>query len=165
MKELKMDAKILHELFEYRDGKLYWKVSRPHTTIKPGDKAGGFGKNGYLMTSINCKSFYNHRIIYMMHYGNLPKFIDHIDGNKANNKIENLREATSSQNNRNMPKKITNTSGIKGVSWDTSSGKWRVRLRINGIDRRIGCFEDIKEAEKAIIQARNLYHGEFANHG
>lgn len=159
-----MDAKILHELFECRDGILYWKVTRPHTPIKPGDKVGGLGKNGYLMTCINSKRYYNHRIIFMMNFGYLPKFIDHIDNNKTNNNPENLREASSSENNRNTKLKTTNTSGVKGVSWSIYEKKWRARITVDGKEKSIGYFLDLEKARLAIKQARKKYHGEFACH-
>ena len=100
--------------FEYRDGKLFYKNTEG--CMAKGSEVGTLDK-GYLKTLINRKPYRLHRIIFMMHHGYLPKYIDHIDGNPANNRIENLRPATSSQNNLNRGKHKRNTSGYKGVTW------------------------------------------------
>jgi len=66
-------------------------------------------------------------LIFLYHHGYLPKFVDHIDGNKKNNRIENLREATKSQNAMNQKVSTRNTSGIKGVMWHKRDKKWFVQ--------------------------------------
>ena len=95
----------------------------------------------------------------------MPKYIDHIDGNPLNNKIENLRECTHQQNHFNERKPKNNTSGIKGVSFHKPTKKWRATVFLNYKQHYLGLFKDIKEAEKACIEFRNKHHGEFANHG
>jgi len=145
----------LNELFEYKDGFLYWKPS----------KAGTICGQGYWQTGIQGKYFKNHRLIFLMHHGYLPDMIDHIDGNRLNNRIENLRPATKSQNSYNSMKKKTNKSGIKGVSWRPDLKKYRARLYANSKCYELGSFENIEDAEKAISEAREKHHGEFANKG
>ena len=149
-------------LFEYIDGDLYWRVNRGPS--KAGDKAGSKNNTGYLHVSIDSKLYKNHRIIWLMHNGSSPKFVDHIDGDPLNNKIENLRGATQSQNMMNLKTPRTNTSGIKGVSWYKPRRKWRVSVTVNGKQKSFGCFDDIELAELVAIEARNKYHGEFARH-
>ena len=80
----------LKELFEYFNGDIYWKLSRSNV-IKVGKKAGYLNPNMYLSTSIDGKLYLNHRLIFLMHYGYLPKYIDHIDGNHYNNDPANVR--------------------------------------------------------------------------
>lgn len=157
----------LLELFEYSDGHLIWKKKTSTLSrAKIGEKAGYFDKGcNYYRLKINNKSYLVHRIIYMMHYGNLPDEIDHIDGNTSNNRIENLRTATHSQNLCNQKMPSHNTSGIKGVSWKKPLKKWFVQLKINNKKRHFGYFDDIELAELVSIEARNKYHKEFANHG
>jgi hypothetical protein len=151
------------QLFEYRDGNLYWKVNAGK--IKVGAKAGTPNQNGYFQTRINGKRYLNHRLIFLMHHGHLPKYLDHINGNPSNNKIENLRAATLTENQHNRKLGKDNTSGYKGVSWFKAKNKWRVRIEVNKVSKFFGYFDDLELAELVAQEARNKYHGEFANHG
>ena len=159
----KLTQDLLHELFEYRDGVLYWKVANSNR-IKTGDAAGCLFNNGYLCTRINNKKYLNHRLIFLMHYGYLPELLDHIDGNKLNNRIENLRSATNSENSRNSKIRKNNTSGIKGVTWDISSKKWKAQIRDEKKYKCIGRYKTIEEAAEAIKKTREELHGEYARH-
>lgn len=159
-----MDAKILHELLKYSDGKLYWKIQISNR-IKAGDVAGCLGSHCYYHLQVNGKLWLAHRLIFMMHYGYFPKFIDHIDGNTKNNRIENLRDASLSQNGYNRKLQKNNTSGAKGVSWHKKSNKWQVKIRIDGAAKHIGLYDDLEFAELVAQEARNKYHGSYANHG
>ena len=87
--------------FEYNDGVLYWKNPAPKSKMKPGDKVGRSVKQGYLQTCVNGKRILNHQIIFKMFYGYIPNELDHIDRNVLNNKIENLRSVTRSENLKN----------------------------------------------------------------
>ena len=159
-----MDAAMLHELFEYRDGNLYWKVAKARN-IKAGNKAGHLNYHGYVTITINQKHYAAHRLVYIMHYGCVNSDIDHINGIKNDNRIENLRLASKSQNNQNTKLRKNNTSGVKGVSWHKQNKKWRVCIRLNGKQKTIGCYEDIEFASLVAEEARNKYHGSYANHG
>ena len=159
----KLTQDLLKELFEYRDGVLYWKVAKARN-IKVGDAAGCLNATGYLYTRINRKRYRNHRLIFLMYYGYLPQFLDHIDGNKINNRIENLRPATISENNRNAKIGKNNTSGVKGVYWYARDKKWKAQLMINRKVKYLGYFKTIEEAEEAVKKAREELHGEFARH-
>jgi len=154
---------LLHELFEYRDGLLLWKRGRGG--MKVGDEAGYLTDNGYKVVSINKKDYRVHRVIFMLFNGSLQGDIDHIDGNRLNNKIENLRQATRSQNLYNTRISNRNTSGVKGVSWDKARNKWDVRIRVKKAQITLGRFESIEEAKAVISKFRQEHHGEFANHG
>jgi len=154
---------LLNELFEYRDGVLYWKVAKSNN-VKVGDVAGSLNGRGYLYTRINSKKYLTHRIIFLMHHGYLPYCLDHIDGNKINNRIENLRPATTSENCRNSRIGKNNTSGFKGVSWYAPCKKWKARLMINKKEKYIGLFKTLEEAVEAVKKAREELHGEFARH-
>ena len=145
----------LDQIFEYKDGVLYWKPS----------KAGTIDGAGYYQTGIQGKYFKNHRLIFLMHHGYLPSLIDHIDGNRLNNKIENLREATRSQNSFNSMKSKLNTTGVKGVAWRNDIQKYRARIYANKKTYKLGTFEKIEDAEKAVSEARKKYHGDFAKKG
>jgi len=152
---MKLTAGQLNELFEYRDGNLYWKPQ----------KTGTIDGSGYIQTGIKGKYYKNHRLIFLMHHGYLPDVIDHIDGDRTNNRIENLREATRAENNYNAKKPKHNKSGVKGVHWVNWYGKWRARFNVNKTVIDVGYFDDLEEAKKAIEKARKKYHKQFANNG
>jgi hypothetical protein len=152
------------QLFEYRDGALYWKISLNSRSII-GKKAGSLSSKGYFRVSINGKTRYIHRLIFLMHHGYVPKIIDHKDGNSLNNKIENLRSATYFENCMNAKLSKTNTSGVKNVCWYKGRDKWHVRVSINGKEKSFGYFDDLELADLVAQEVRDKYHGKFANHG
>lgn len=153
----------LKQIFEYENGKLLWKIRHgSHGQI--GKTVGYLNTKGYFQTKINKKSYLLHRLIFLYHHGFLPKIIDHIDGNPTNNRIENLRQATSSENLFNSSLSKNNKSGYKNVQWNKKSNKWRVRLIINGKDKDFGYFDDVELAGLVAEEARNLMHKEFARH-
>ena len=93
----------LHEVYYYEDGCLYYK-KRVANRIKVGDKVGGVGMHGYYNVSIKGRRYKLHRIVYYFHHGVMPdEEIDHIDRDKSNNRIENLRVVTRSENISNNP--------------------------------------------------------------
>ena len=159
-----LSKEMLNELFEYRDGEIYYKVSRSRN--KAGSKAGTYRKhdNAYQVI-INGKHYLTHRIVFMMHYGYLPQFVDHIDRNRSNNKIENLREATLEQNAQNAKVRKDTISNIKNVCWNKVDKSWKVRIQANGKRITIGQFKDLELAELVAMEARDKFHGKYANHG
>lgn len=161
MADKNFTKEYLHTLFEYKDGILYWKENRVANKIK-GKKAGCIDGKGYLQTKINNVLHKNHRIIFMMFKGYLPKSIDHSDGNPLNNKIENLRKATNAQNIMNAKISTNNTSGFKGVEWNKRLKKWTVRIQIDGKRKYFGCYKDIDYARFVSDAMRYKYHKEFA---
>jgi hypothetical protein len=160
-----VDSKLLHELFEYRDGVLFWKSTRSTRKDIIGKKVGSPNSGGYLITKINGQQFLVHRIIYQMFNGEMPNTLDHIDGNRINNKIENLRPATLLQNAYNKKNYLNNKTGIKGVSFNRQCGKYFARCQVNKKQNWLGFFETSEQAENAVQKFRKQHHGEFANHG
>jgi hypothetical protein len=154
----------LHERFEYRNGELFYKIS-PLPKVKVGSKAGSVNADGYVKVTINSKKYCAHRIIFMMQYGYLPKEVDHINCNRADNKVENLRAVSRNQNRYNIVSYKSNTSGAKGVSWKEPIKKWQVAVNVGGKRKYIGVFEDFELAELVAMEARHKYHGEYANNG
>ena len=140
---------VLHNLFEYKDGNLIRK--------KTNSIAGSIDADGYLITSVLGKRQKNHRIIFLMHHGYLPKIIDHIDRNPANNKIENLREASRSLNCLNSKINKTNKSGAKNVDFLKSKKRWRVLMQIQKKSYFFGYFKDLELAELVAIEAKDKY--------
>ena len=154
----------LKNAFKYENGNLYWKIkSAPRILI--GDKAGYLTKRGYIQIRLDEEFYQAHRIIFAMHHGFMPEFIDHIDGNPSNNLIENLRECNLSQNQYNSKLRTDNKSGIKGICWNKKADKWQVLLQIKGKNKYFGLYKDIDYAKFVLNAMRYKYHKEFANHG
>ena len=104
----------------------------------------------YSFIAINSKRYYAHRLAWLYQYGEFPKnHIDHIDGDGINNKINNLRDVTCSENRRNTRLPTNNSSGVKGVTWRKNDKKWQAQLKINGKNHHLGCFSTIEEAAAA----------------
>jgi hypothetical protein len=158
-------VELVQEHFEYRDGDLIRKINRQGRNANKGSVAGCIDPYGYRKIRFENHSYRVHRLVWFMHYGFFPISIDHIDGNRLNNKIENLREATSKQNNQNRKLSSRNTSGIKGVNWDNVCNKWVARIYNGTKNLNLGRFTDIKDAENAVMLKRIELHGEFTCHG
>lgn len=126
-------------LFDYSKGNLYWKVKPSHRVVI-GAKAGALRPSGYTSVLIKRKAYMLHRLIYLYHHGYLPDVIDHIDRDKSNNCIENLREATHLLNALNRSISKRNTTGTIGVQKYRSG--WRVHFR----NKYHGDYKDFNEA-------------------
>lgn len=153
----------LDELFVYKDGKLFWRHGLDNQ-VNAGDEAGGVNSCGYVSVSIKDRKYPVHRLIWVMH-GNKPvEFIDHINRDRSDNRIENLRAATNAENTRNAGIRKDNTSGIKGVSWRRQNKKWSGKVAFQGKQYHAGYFETKEECAEAVKELRNRLHGEFACH-
>lgn len=165
---------FLREAFTYNEdmGRLVFnkkagssaEVKRWNTRYA-GARAGSENNQGYLHVKLFGKKHKLHRLIFLYHHGWLPKVVDHKDGDKLNCRIDNLRPATTGENNRNSKVSSCNTSGVKGVSWHKQHGKWYASIRVNKRSIFLGLFLEKTEAEVAVRAARSKHHGEFANHG
>ena len=140
------------------------RLIRTSSTAMAGDRVGSKNARGYLTARVDGKTYRVHRLVWFWMTGAWPKEqIDHIDGDKLNNRWSNLREATHSENQHNRGIISTNTSGYKGVYWYRSRGKWRAQI---SFDRRnpkvLGYFDNIEDAAAAYAKAAREFHGEFA---
>ena len=155
----------LQDLFEDAGNTIQWKISKG--AAKVGTKVMSMNGNGYLQVQLNGRKLMVHRVLFIMRHGAIPPDmqIDHINGDKLDNSFGNLRVATHAQNNMNQRLSRNNSSGVKGVIWHKSEGRWCAQLMKDGKRVHIGLFEDIGEAEFAVREARAKLHGEFANHG
>jgi len=157
-------AQVL-ELYDYKDGELYWKKNTDgKRTI--GSKAGGncVNSEGRKSISVYGKRYPASRIIFLHQNGYLPFMVDHINGIKTDNRIENLRPATYPENNRNARIRTDNSSGCKNVSWAKDRQKWCVAIKINGKRKYLGYYGDLELADLVAHEARDKYHKEFARH-
>jgi len=123
------------------------------------------GRCFYALTSIYVngmkKQLYLHRFLLGLEFGNKLQ-ADHINKNTLDNRLENLRIATSAENCRNRRKRRDNTSGYIGVSWHKRECKWRTQIKTDGIMKHIGYFRNKHDAARAYNEAALKYHGEFA---
>lgn len=152
-------SELLEQLEYHREGFFTWK-KRLSNFIKGGERAGHVDNQGYERIAYKRKRISTHRVVYYSFYGYLPKFIDHIDGDKLNNKPCNLREASRSQNTCNTGANKKNQSGYKGVS--KCGRKWRVCISLKGKNKHLGLFECKHEAAQVYNTAARMYQGEFA---
>jgi hypothetical protein len=160
---------IVREMFDYReDGNLI----RRYAMMGNGNYAGrvigtkpkGTRSDRYSSTKINGQHWSVHKLIYLYHYGVIPQHLDHINQNSSDNRIENLRIATVSQNMCNRKIFANNTSGCKGVSWHKKQSRWFVYVDVNKKRKNIGYFDNLELADLVATEARNLYHGAFVRH-
>lgn len=148
---------LVRELFDYSNGKLYWR--KPNHKVTVGKEFGSLRKDGYKHAIIQGNKYLVHRVIFLWHHGYLPTFIDHINIDKSDNRIENLRPATRSLNQQNRSTPKNNTSGIKGVTWHKSLKKWIVQLQVNGVKKNFGSYFDIDYAKFIAEAMYHKYHG------
>lgn len=122
--------------------------------------AGYVNDKGYLVVSVHGTRYYAHRLAWAITHGYFPKFmIDHIDGNKLNNKISNLREVTASQNQWNQIKPNSRSkTGYLGVSIDLASQKYVASIRKNKKKIHIGRFECAIDAHNAYLKMKREIH-------
>lgn len=154
-------AKRFNEVLEYRDGELYWKVTLSNVA-KAGKRAGCKSTNSYGSVMVDNKAYCIHRVVFCMHHGYMPEQVDHIDRNRKNHRIENLRAATNSLNGLNKGPQSNNKLGIKNVCWSKQSKKWWVQVSARGKRVVSKMFDDLELAELVAVMAREKYHGEFA---
>jgi hypothetical protein len=139
------------EYFYYKDGFLFWKETINNRSRK-GKKAGHLHSSGYMHVQVDKKTYKVHRIIYEIFNGPIPEgyVIDHIDRNKNNNIIENLRLATISQNLFNTSKTIKNSTGYKGVRYSSHYEGYYAQIMVNGKQKHLGVFKTPEEAAKQL---------------
>lgn len=119
--------------------------------------------HGYIKVSFDRVAFVAHRVIWLMVYGTVPDEIDHINGDTADNRLENLRPCTHAENSRNTRLRSDNTSGIKGVTLAKKAGDpWLAKIRADGRTVHLGYHATKEQAAAAYAAAAAVYHGEFA---
>lgn len=150
----------LRDLLAYdpATGVFTWRVSTSNR-VKIGDIAECRDRAGYVVIRIDGVLYRAHRLAWLYHYGIEPTvFIDHIDMDKSNNRIANLRLATKSQNQANTKARKDNALGVKGVYFDVKRNKYQVKIR----RQHIGRFESLADAIAAYVVAAKQEFGDFA---
>lgn len=150
-------------IYDEQNGGFLWV--RSDRNCRQGSQIGWINGDGYRETKLmGGVSFKVHRLVWLWHTKTLPddKIIDHINSNKLDNRIYNLREATPQESACN--RRVTNKLNIKGVDM-RSPGKYRALIRRDGKIIRLGQYSTAEEAHAAYCHAAKEIHGKFANNG
>lgn len=168
MKVIDIDCQLIERakalfLFDKEKGVLLWKEPTSNR-VRKGDMAGRINNAGHLGVGIDGKRYQVHRLVWCMHNGPIPDGfeIDHVDEDKTNNRLGNLRLASRSQNMSNVSSHAHNTSGVKGISFNRAAGKWEAYVHFNYKKYNLGLFENKENAEKEVRIKRDELHKEFA---
>jgi len=158
--------KRVKELFDYDDasGNLIFKESRG--SVKKG-KIAGTNKDGYLVVRVDKVLYRVHRLIWLYTQGYMPNVIDHINHNKKDNRLNNLRDVTVRENTKNISQRLDNTTGITGVSPVKRAGgvvRYVAEIWIEGKKKNLGTYGTKDEAAKSRKKAEIKY-GFHENHG
>jgi len=177
IKNIELTAEIVRDLLDYNPetGEFTWKVRdkkyceddskwRMINTRDAGKLAGCVYSDGYRYITILLKTYRAHRIAWLHYYGEWPENqIDHINRVRDDNRIENLRDVTQSQNQWNRSIQTGRTSKYNGVVWHKRDKKWQAAIRINGKKKHLGYFVLEEDAARAYDRAALKYYGEYAN--
>lgn len=160
MKELSQQT-VMDAFTYHPDGYLMWKSARRR--VRVGSRAGCRNKLGRWVVMIDAKLYLAYRLIFLYHHGYMPHTVDHVNRDCSDDRIGNLREATSSENHRNARKRNTQTSsGFKGVCWSAPRQKWRATIYLNGKQTHLGYFNTEERAAAAYDTRSMAEYGEFA---
>ena len=139
-------------------GVFVWKI-HPSKAVRAGDLAGCVEKRiGYVTIGIAGRVYKAHRLAWLYVYGSWPKgLIDHMNGNKSDNRINNLRDVFADGNSQNVRKpNRRNKSGFMGVIW--FQNKWRASMSVNGKSKWLGDYSTPEEAHQVYLEAKRKYH-------
>lgn len=153
-------AEELKKMLRYdeKTGLFTWLITSGNAVV---NKVAGTCGTGYRIITIKQRYWKAHRLAWLYVYGELPHgMLDHINGDKDDNRISNLRECTRAQNALNSKARTTNKLGTKGISM-TKSGNFRVRIHKNGKETLIGTFDCIEKAKQEYAKAAKEVYGDF----
>ena len=156
-----MTQELLKSILNYDKhiGIFTWKV-KCNVMINIGDVAGSLKQTGYREIAYKQKWYREHKLAFIYEHGYFPKLIDHINGEKADNRIENLREATQSQNQFNSQR--INKHNTRNVRFRKDRNKWVITFYTNNTPKQYGSFDNFDEANKVANELRLQFHGNFA---
>ena len=147
----------IQSVFKYDNGQLFWLGNRRGA---PKNKPiGSVSGKGYLACMLDGKHYLVHRLIYLYVHGYMPKFIDHINGNKKDNSVENLRNVTRSGNQQNMRIAYSSSqSNLLGAFYSKKQKKWFSSICTNGKKSYLGSFDCPEKAHQAYLKAKRDLH-------
>jgi hypothetical protein len=163
-----ISADFVREILSYdpETGEFRWKwrddIRKCDNARLVGKVAGSLDSHGYIVIGINLQIYQAHRLAWLHIHGVWPvNQIDHINNDKADNRITNLREATSQENQRNVGLQKNSSTGIAGVSWNKRDQKYQARITVDRKFISLGYFDTLEKAAKARAEAESFYFGEF----
>lgn len=163
-----LDQDELKSLLFYNNtsGHFTWSKCKRGNQIRVGDRAGHISKaHGYETIKINGRNYKSHRLVFLYVDGRMPDGeVDHINQNRSDNRLENLRIVTTQDNLKNKGIMKNNSSGYNGIIWEKERDKFRVRISVNKKNVHIGRFKCLVDAVTARIKA-NIKYGFHENHG
>lgn len=159
-------------VLNYDDFAPYFKVEGGNLVVikkskyrNVGDIVGSLTSEGYLNVYHKKAAYRVHRVIYLLTHGECPRIIDHINGNRLDNRPENLRPCEESTNHFNAVIQSNNTTGYKGVHKLKDGLGYQANINYNKKRKFLGTFKTAEDADEFVSLAREMVHGEFANHG
>ncbi|MDU5780733.1 MAG: HNH endonuclease [Pantoea sp.] len=156
LKQISRDEVLAALVYHKENGFFTWK--KTHGKSREGQIAGSMTKSGYIRINIGGQSYMVHRLVWLVENNDIPlEDIDHIDRDKTNNKITNLRLASRHQNMVNTGVYRNNSSGIKGVGFDKREGRWRAYICINYKNISLGYGVDFEDAVRLRKEAEKVY--------
>lgn len=172
------NVKSLHQMLRYDPdtGCLFWLARPSHLFVVPeladawnrrfaGTRAGSVKGNGYIQVCLSGTIVLAHRVAWALYYGDWPTGkLDHLNGDRTDNRIENLRIATDLENQRNLKRRSDNTSGHCGVFWNKNTLKWTAAVSVKGRQVYLGSFQELDDAVSARLRASREF-GFSARHG
>lgn len=149
--------------YDYETGNLYW-IKSPNNGVSKGSIAGTVdSRTGVKFFRLKGNNYFAHRVVWALHYGEWPEIqIDHKDLNPGNNRIDNLRLSTQSQNMANKRKQRNNSLGIKGVHYSGRLNKYLAQIKCGDKSYHLGCFDTKEEAAEAYRLKALALFGDFA---
>ena len=160
------ELRELNVFFHYSPDTGILTAKKERRNVQIGVTLGCVDTLGYLAIGFNGTRYYVHRIVWKMHHGDFEEhlMVDHVNGKKHDNRIDNLRLVDKTENARNMKASTKNTSGYTGVSLYKPTGRWMAIIQVSGKHVYLGSFKTKKEAAKARCAADKKY-GFHENHG
>lgn len=155
-----ISAERLRKLLHYDPdaGSFTWLVTR-NQSAKIGREAGATNAAGYRCVTIDGRAYMSHRLAWLYVYGaHADVEIDHINRDKADNRISNLRLVSRSENCQNSSSRRNTASGLRGVSWHKQRQRWAARITLHGLTKHLGLFDSPELAHAAYLQAAAELH-------
>lgn len=143
-------------VYDPETGELLWRAGRALALNRK--------HKGYLRGELCGRMALAHRVIWKLMTGDEPRQVDHINGNRADNRWCNLRDVAHRTNGKNQKKPSTNTSGVCGVGWHRGAGRWQARIRVDDRHIYLGLFDSMEEAVR-VRKAAEREYGFHPNHG
>lgn len=161
---MELTQELLRSFLDYEPetGRFLWRVSRGKA--KPGKQAGRVHHEGYVTIMIGGREYGAHRLAWLHAYGKWPdQVIDHINGNRSDNRLENLRDVTCSANqqNRRAACSSNKTSGLIGVTKSKGRSKYRAEIQVNGRSIHLGVYDTKQDAHEAYLKAKKDLHSGY----